>query len=246
MISIITICFNAESTILSALQSVKDQEIDFPFEHLIIDGASTDRTLGIIEANKEPFTRVISEKDTGLYNALNKGVQQAKGDIIGVLHADDFLSHGSILKEIIQQFEEKNIDGLYGDLDYVSADNPKKVIRKWRSKPFKRKNLHFGWMPAHPTLFLRKEIYAKHGDFDESFKIAADYDFMLRILKDTTLRFHYYPEIITHMRLGGASSATANLRRKMAEDLRAMRRNALPFPLFTLFCKNFRKLTQFF
>ncbi|MBU2060967.1 MAG: glycosyltransferase [Bacteroidetes bacterium] len=245
MLTLITICYNAERTIEDTLKSVLDQKIDFPFEHLIIDGKSTDNTLEVIAVHKNDNTRLISEPDTGLYNALNKGIRVAKGDIIGLLHADDLLATNTILSDIYQLFEAANFDGVYGDLNYVSAENTNKIIRKWRSKPFQKRNLNFGWMPAHPTLFLRKSVFEILGNYDENFKIAADYDFMLRILKDDHLKFHYYPKLITLMRIGGASSATANLKQKMFEDLRAMRNNHIFSPLFTLLLKNFRKIIQF-
>ncbi len=228
----------------SVFDSIKEQSYA-DIEWIIVDGGSTDGTVDFIKQNEESIGQWISEPDAGIYNALNKGIALATGHIIGFVHSDDFLSGPKVIEGIHQQFEQSGSDGVYGDLNYIAAKNTSKIIRKWRSKSFRQRNLNYGWMPAHPTLFLRKSVYEKHGLFDESFRIAADYDFMLRVLQDNSLQFRYHPKVITHMRLGGASSASSNLKKKMGEDLRAMRKNNLPYPWLTLVFKNFRKLGQF-
>jgi glycosyltransferase involved in cell wall biosynthesis len=244
-ISIITATYNSGKTIESAVQSVLSQS--YPnIEHLIIDGASRDNTVELITKYQQdhPNLRLISEPDKGIYDALNKGVQLATGDIIGFLHSDDFFENATIIEQIVNTMLEHNNDGVYGDLKYVSAENPEKTIRFWKSRPFKVSLLKKGWMPAHPTLFLKRRVYQKHGHFDLDFKIAADYDFMLRILKDDTLKFTYLPTVVTRMRVGGASNALGNIRQKMKEDLKALKKNQFG-GISTLARKNLSKISQF-
>lgn len=243
-VSIITATYNSLHHLPSAFESIKTQTYS-DIEWIIVDGGSTDGTVEFIQQNKNSIGLWVSEKDNGIYNALNKGIKMATGDIIGFLHSDDFFADKDLIANIVEKFQTTKAEGVYGDLNYVRAENTDKVVRKWKSKPFKKSYLSFGWMPAHPTLFLKKEVYNKHGEFDESFRIAADYDFMLRILRDDTLNYQYLPKVITNMRLGGASSATKNLLFKMKEDLRAMKNNHLFFPFGTLLFKNLRKLGQF-
>ena len=252
-ISIITATYNSASHIAGCLASVNNQSHK-NIEHIIIDGASTDNTLEIIkstlpkgQANRG--TQIISEPDTGIYDALNKGIQHATGDIIGFLHADDTFASPHTLQNIADSFsplggdKEGAVDGIYGHLVFVN--NEKKVLRTWHSKPFNRTNVHYGWAPPHPTLFLKKEVYQKHGLFDTSFRIAGDYDFMLRIMLDQELNFQLLPEVITRMQLGGAS--TGNLKsqiKKTREDMKALQNNGFKMPLFTLGAKKFRKIPQ--
>ena len=245
-ISIITITYNSAKTIESTIQSVLSQT--YPnIEHILIDGASKDSTPEIVQnfQNHNPSIRFISEPDKGIYDALNKGVQLASGDIIGFLHSDDFFENNRVIEDIINAFQSKNCDGLYGDLYYVSSEKTTKVIRYWKSRDFNLSLIKNGWMPAHPSLFLKKEVYKKHGQFDLSFKIAADYDFMLRILQDESLAFSYLPQVITNMRVGGASNAFGNLVLKMKEVWKALRKNKIPLRARALFFKNFSKIKQF-
>ena len=243
-ISIITATYNSLKHLPAVLQSISSQS--YPnIEWIVVDGNSTDGTKEFIEANSSKITNWVSEADKGIYDALNKGISMASGDIIGFLHSDDFFASNDVIQIIIEKFLKEEIDGVYGDLNYVSVMDVNKIIRKWKSRPYKLSLLKNGWMPAHPTLFLKKEVYKKHGQFDLNFKIAADYDFMLRILKDESLAFSYLPQVITNMRVGGASNTVGNLKLKMKEDLRAMAKNNIPFPLFTLIRKNVGKLSQF-
>lgn len=245
-LSIITATYNSEKTIQHCLASIKNQTYG-KVEHIIIDGKSTDQTLKIIEdyAKEKTNVKIISESDKGIYDALNKGIHHATGDIIGFLHSDDEFQDSSTLKKVINAFEFNRADGVYGDLNYVNAEDSSRIVRYWKSKPFESNMLLKGWMPPHPTLFLKKEVYKKHGIFDLAFKIVADYDFILRIFQDQSLRFFYLPENICKMRIGGASSASRNLKKKMKEDLKAMRNNDLPNPYSTLVRKNVSKLNQF-
>lgn len=245
-VSIITATYNSSKTIKSTIDSIVAQTYS-SFYSVIIDGGSKDDTIEIIKsyAVNNSYISYLSEGDKGIYDAFNKGIAKATGKIIGFVHSDDLLASDEILCLVVRKFEEENVDGVYGDLHYVDAKDPNKVIRNWKSRPFKKTLLKKGWMPAHPTLFLRKEVYEKHGGFDLQYKIAADYDFMVRILKDTELNFVYLPEVITKMRVGGASNRSLkNIILKTQEDYRIIRKHNIG-GLGTLFMKNFSKLTQF-
>lgn len=242
-VSLITATYNSYPNILDTLDSIQ-QQIHSAVEWIIIDGGSKDLTKSIIK-NTPLISQWISEPDKGIYDALNKGIQRATGEVIGFVHSDDLLASQDVLKSLTEIFEATNADGVYGDLLYVNKNNTNEIIRYWKSKPFDRKNLKYGWMPAHPTLFLKREVYKKHGLFDLDFKIAADYDFMLRILKDQELKFEYLPQVITKMRVGGASNKSLNnIIQKSKEDLKAMRKNQIG-GYGTLFFKNIRKINQF-
>tara|TARA_B110000908_G_scaffold124709_1_gene146221 strand:- start:719 stop:1495 length:777 start_codon:yes stop_codon:yes gene_type:complete len=247
-ISVITATYNSLETLPSALKSIVEQNY-CNIEWIVIDGGSTDGTLEIIHKyqldNPDISFKIISEKDAGIYDALNKGIFNASGDIIGFLHSDDMLASSNILTKIAEEFVKTNVNGVYGDLQYVNKYNTNNVIRYWKSKKYHPKLIKQGWMPAHPTLFLKRAIYKKHGNFDLSFKIAADYDFMLRVLKDQTLKFSYLPTIITKMRLGGASNKSIkNIIKKTMEDYHAIRSNNIG-GVKTLLLKNTCKIKQF-
>ena len=242
-ISLITSTFNSESTLKDTIDSIKCQQYN-DIEHIIIDGGSTDNTLNIIKKNLQ--IRYITEPDKGIYDALNKGVAMATGAFVGFVHSDDLLADNQIISKIVREFQNKEIDGVYGDLFYVDKNNISKVIRTWKSCDFKTNLLKKGWMPAHPTFFLKKEVYVKHGGFNLNYKIAADYDFMLRVLKDDYLKFSYLPEIVTKMRVGGKSNRSLkNIFKKTKEDYRAIKSNDIG-GFFSIVRKNTSKIKQFF
>jgi glycosyltransferase involved in cell wall biosynthesis len=243
-ISIITACYNSSLTILDAIESVNKQSYA-DIEHIFIDGVSNDNTTEIIRLNSKKTKLIISEEDSGLYDAINKGVLNATGDIIALLHSDDIFSSSEIISDLMKKIQNENLDGVYGDLLYVDKINTNKIIRFWKSCEFNSNLLVKGWMPAHPTLILRKEVYIKHGVFNKSFKIAADYDFMLRILKDSNLKFGYLPKVVTKMRVGGASNRSIkNIINKSKEDYRAICSNNIG-GIITLLLKNTSKIKQF-
>ncbi len=243
-VSIITSTFNSKSTLQDTLNSIQNQNYQ-NIETIIIDGGSKDGTLDIIKKNKV-ISKFISEPDKGIYDGLNKGIEIATGDVIGYVHSDDVLASETIISEIVAAFINSNIDGVYGDLEYVDKENTNRVIRYWKSKQFHPNLLKQGWMPAHPTLFLKREVYTKYGNFDLSYKIAADYDFMLRVLKDDNLKFSYLPEVITKMRVGGASNRSLkNILQKTKEDYRAVKSNNVG-GVFSILRKNTSKIKQFF
>jgi len=259
-ITIITATFNSIKHIADVLDCMKQQTYQ-NIEYVIIDGGSTDGTLEYLKKDNQVF-KLVSEPDKGIYDALNKGIRMATGDIIGFLHSDDMLSSPHSIQNIITAFsdskslslnnisnktKQEQVDVLYGDLIYVSKDNPSKIIRYWRSFQFRTILLNWGWMPAHPAVFMRREVYEKHGLFDLQFKISADYDLMLRIFKDKSLNFVYLPEVITKMRIGGVSNRSVkNMIQKSKEDYRAICKNNIPYPLWVLFIKNVSKIPQFF
>ncbi|MBP1839099.1 glycosyltransferase family 2 protein [Formosa algae] len=247
-VSIITATYNSEKTIQDCLNSVLSQKYN-NIEYIIIDGASSDNTLNIIEDVKQTHTNVISmsEPDKGIYDALNKGINRASGDIIGFLHSDDFFASSETISHIVEAFNDENIDGVYGDLHYINSTNSEKIVRNWKSKSFSKKLLKQGWMPAHPTLFLKKSVYLNHGVFNLNFKIAADYDLMLRIFKDDSLSFKYLPEVVTKMRVGGASNRSLkNIWLKTREDYMAVKGNNLGAPVLVICSKNLSKIPQLF
>lgn len=243
-ISIITATFNSQKNISDCLQSVAGQTYH-NIEHIVVDGSSVDGTVDIVK-NSPSVSQWISEPDKGIYDALNKGIQQAIGDVIGFLHSDDMLGSNNTIEKIARVFQsDKSVDGVYGNLVFINATNSNKTVRTWHSKPFSYNRVRYGWMPPHPTLFLRKEVYEKHGLFDTSFKIAGDYDFMLRVMLDKKIKLILLPEVINRMRVGGAStSSVKGIIKKSCEDIRALRNNGFKFPLTVLAAKNLRKLPQ--
>ena len=244
-ISIITATFNNESTIADTMYAVNSQSYK-NIEHVIIDGKSTDKTLEIINKTKTNSTVVISESDTGIYDALNKGIKLATGDIIALLHADDIYADNNILKNAVELFETQNTDSVYADLQYVSKNNINKIVRYWKSGNFEYKKLKKGWMPPHPTFLIKKNIYEKYGYFDTNFKIAADYDIILRFLGKYKITTAYLPQVMTKMRVGGASNKSLkNIILKMKEDAKALRKNGFP-SWRIVFMKNFSKIHQLF
>ena len=243
-ISIITATFNSAASIIDAISSVEKQSYNL-IEHIIIDGASKDETIQLIKQMPNRVFKLISEPDKGIYDALNKGIKLATGDVIGVLHSDDEFYELDVLEKVMNIFQTTTADIVYGDLVYVDKKKSNKIIRYWTNKPFKFLMLNFGWMPPHPATFVKKEVFEKHGVYDASLKIAADYDFLLRIFKDPDLQKVHLPSILIRMRLGGASNKNLkNIFLKMKEDYLVLKRNKLG-GLFALFFKNIRKLSQF-
>lgn len=247
-LSIITATYNSAAHIAPCITSVNEQTYSH-LEHIIVDGASSDNTLEIIKAVSKREIRIVSEPDRGIYDALNKGIQRATGDVIGFLHADDTFGGPDTLTEIAKAFSSQPngniLSGVYGNLVFTSQDNPGKIIRKWQSRPFRPSRINLGWMPPHPTLFLRKEVYQQIGLFKTDYRIAGDYELMLRLMKHPETNLCWLNQTITRMTMGGASTGNLkNLKKKSQEDLRALRSNGFEFPYLVLACKIGRKLPQ--
>ncbi|SLN11677.1 PGL/p-HBAD biosynthesis glycosyltransferase/MT3031 [Roseivivax jejudonensis] len=244
-ISVITAVYNRAGVIAEAMQSVAVQTHP-ETEHIIQDGGSTDGTLDIVERHRTANTHLESSPDGGIYDAINKGIARATGDVVGLMHSDDFFADERVLARVVDALSDARIDGVYGDLDYVSASDPARIIRRWRSGTYARKKLAKGWMPPHPTLYLRREVFERHGLYDTSFRIAADYDAMLRYLAKGRIELAYIPDVLVKMRVGGESNQSLRkIIRKSREDYRAIRRNEVG-GLPTLAMKNLSKLQQFF
>ena len=241
-LSIITVTYNSLHTLKDAYASLCAQTFA-PWEWVVQDGGSSDGTQQWLESLADARISLVSEKDNGIYDALNKAVRRAKGEWIGLLHSDDLYPNNDVLQEVVAAMNGN--DAIYGDLKYVQAGDTQQVLRHWKAGTFEPALLRKGWMPPHPTLFLRKEIYARVGEFDTQFKIAADYDFILRVFQLAHLKIHYLPQVLMLMRQGGASSKVSNLVAKSKEDLRIMRKNGLPFALFVLLRKIGSKIRQF-
>lgn len=243
-ISVITATYNSAATIGDTLQSVKDQ--DYPaIEHLIIDGASSDDTLSIVSRYPH-VARVISEKDNGIYDAMNKGVALATGEVIAILNSDDVYYHHRVLSLVMKAFDDAGTDVVYGDLQYVRPDNLGKVTRYWKAGAFSKKKFYYGWMPPHPSFFARKQVYDTVGNFNCSLRSAADYEFMLRALLKFDHNVRYIPQVLVKMRTGGISNATfMNRIRANREDREAWRINHIRPYFFTIPFKPLRKVFQF-
>jgi glycosyltransferase len=243
-ISIITVVWNNKETIKDAIDSVLSQTYK-NIEYIVVDGASSDGTVEVVQGYGDKISSFVSEKDKGIYDGLNKGISLATGDFIAFLHSDDLYAGSSVVEDVMKVLEsDESLDGVYGDLIYTPKHDTSKVLRYWKSKEFDSSLLKQGWMPAHPTLILKKEVYEKYGNFDLGFKIAGDYDFMLRVLS-TGIKVKYIPEVLYKMRVGGESNKSLkNIMLKSKEDLRALRRNGVG-GITSLLIKNISKITQF-
>jgi glycosyltransferase involved in cell wall biosynthesis len=242
-VSVITAVRNGAQTIANCLRSVQGQTQRT--EHIVIDGASTDGTLDIIRSFG-PAVRCISEPDRGIYDALNKGIRMATGDIIGFLHADDVYAAGDVLERVAACMAQSGADSCYGDLVYVDKRDTARIVRYWHSGPYGPGLFEKGWMPPHPTFFVTKNIYGRHGAFNAAFTIAADYELMLRLLVKCGISTSYIPEVLVRMRLGGASNKSlGNMIIKTREDYRAWSLNGLRRRWYTIPLKNISKIPQF-
>jgi len=245
-ISVITVCYNSVSTIEATILSVLQQSYA-TIEYIVVDGDSNDGTKSVLEKYRDKITKIVSEKDKGLYDALNKGIKLATGDVIAFLHADDFYTDPLVVEKYVKVFVGGNYDAVYANLFYVDADDTTKVKRKWNSGEYNHGEFLNGWMPPHPTLFVRKEIYEKYGSFNTDFKTSADYELMLRLIHKHKIKLGYLKEFTVKMRVGGQSNASLNNRIKAnLEDRRAWEVNQLKPRFYTLLLKPFRKISQFF
>lgn len=242
-ISIITATFNAESTLKYCLESVNKQTLDA--EHIIIDGESDDGTEEILAQYKDRLACIVSEPDMGIYDAMNKGIAQSTGDVIGILNADDFYPSLDILSMVMDVFKNPTVEACYGNLKYVDTFDTNKIVRNWQAGNYNKKKFYWGWMPPHPTFFVRRTVYERFGTFDQALGSAADYEIMLRLLLKRGIHTVYIPETMVHMRTGGVSNASIFNRLKANRmDRKAWEINGLkPYP-WTLWAKPLRKIGQ--
>jgi glycosyltransferase len=244
-ISIITTCLNSEKTIEDTIKSVLFQ--NYPdLEYIIIDGGSKDNTLKIINKYKDRITGIISEPDSGIYDAMNKGVKMVTGEVVGIINSDDFFAHDTVIDKVASYFEHHDVGACYGDISYFVKNNTNKQVRFWKAGEYNKKKLKNGWAVPHPAFFVRKEVYEKYGLFNTGFEIAADYELMLRFLLKG-VRLGYIKETLVKMRSGGYSANSFNQRIKGWRELReAWRFNNQKTPLFFIIRRLVLKIKQYF
>jgi glycosyltransferase involved in cell wall biosynthesis len=243
-VSIITATYNSASTIRDTLESVAKQTYS-NIEHIIIDGLSKDNTLDIVKEYPH-VEKVISEKDKGIYDAMNKGIRAATGDVVGILNSDDFYPHNNILKKVTEEFRIKKVNAIIGDILFVSPNNIKKVVRYYSAKRWKPSKFVKGYMPPHPSFFVYKKFYEQLGVYQIDYKIAADYELLIRFLATNQLSYSYIPEAIVHMRAGGVSNESIKSRYVLNQEIvRACKENGLNTNMLILSLKYVNKIFEY-
>jgi glycosyltransferase involved in cell wall biosynthesis len=244
-VTIITVTHNSARYLADCIRSVQVQNYKH-IEHIIIDGKSTDGTIGIIKKYEAGIAKWISETDRGMYDAINKGMQMATGEIVGILNSDDVLDNDHVIFNIVKTFLETKTDAVYGDLNYVAQDNTHKVLRTWKGMTYNRNRFLYGWMPAHPTFYIRHSLIEKYGAYETHYFSASDYEFMARYLYSHRIKACYLPKLIVRMRVGGASNINLKQRlRANRRDYLAMKKNNIPFAFLVSILKPLLKLHQF-
>lgn len=242
-ISLITVTYNAAHTIERCIKSVVAQT--YPnLEYIVIDGHSADHTAHIISKYKSSINKFISEPDNGIYDAMNKGIALATGDVIGMLNADDFFADEHVLADVAQAFEISTANIIYGDINFVNKQD--KVIRKWRSGSYQHGDFNWGWMPPHPSFYAKRELFHQYGVYNPNYGTAADYELMIRFIHTHKINIYYINKVLVNMLIGGVSTKNINNRVKAWQnDFKAMQRNGLSFPLISIMLKPLRKITQY-
>lgn len=244
-VSIITVCYNSAETIGDTIASIASQQYRNK-EHIIVDGASKDKTVDIIK-HASSVTRYISEPDKGIYDAMNKGIKLATGDIIGLLNADDFYADDTVLTQVAETFEDPTVQACYADLVYVDKNDTSRVLRYWKSRPFRAGLFKYGWMPAHPTFFVRREVYEQWGNFNLDFPRQADFELTMRFLEIHQIKSVYIPRIWVKMRIGGASNnSIKGIIKGNLEAYRACKLHNLAVGPFFIVRKVLSRIPQFF
>jgi len=244
-VSVVTAVYNRAETIGSAIQSVLSQQ-DADVEYIVVDGNSSDATQQVVDRYRSRIQHYIREPDDGIYDALNKGIASATGDVIGFLHADDWLADNGVLQKVAGELADETLHGVYGDLQYVDKKNPAIVRRHWHAGEYDVSKMRFGWMPPHPTVYLRRSCYERFGSFNLSMRTAADYELLVRMLVRHKVRMKYLPHVMVRMRSGGASNASIRNRLNANRDDRAAwTMNGLRPPFALRLTKPLRKLGQF-
>jgi glycosyltransferase involved in cell wall biosynthesis len=245
-VSIITVTRNSAKTLEDTILSVLRQ--DYPdVEHIIIDGASTDETMAIVRKYRNNIAVTVSEPDMGIYDAMNKGIRKATGDVIGILNSDDVYMHTGVISRMATELERSGSDVIFADLVYVKPEQTERVVRRFSSAGFKPEMLPFGMAPAHPTLFVKKEVFERYGHYKTDYQISADFELMARIFHQTDLKYTYVPETIIKMRLGGVSTrGFSSLLLSNSEMLRACLENGIPTNIFKILMKYPKKARGYF
>jgi glycosyltransferase involved in cell wall biosynthesis len=245
-VSVITVCYNSESSIQKALDSVAEQS--WPnIEHIVIDGASTDSTVGIVQANIQRISHFVSEPDSGVYQAMNKGLQLATGDLIAFLNSDDMFSDANVLEKVVCAMQDQGLDALYGDVEYFNASAPDRTVRTYDSGRFSPARIAWGWMPAHPALFVRRAVYEQYGCFREDYRIAGDFEFVARIFKNGQLNSVHLDQVLVRMQTGGLSTAGWGATYLLNKEiLRACKQNDISSNWLMVLSKYFFKVREIF
>lgn len=243
-VSIITVVRNNKECIKDAIESVLNQTYK-DIEYIIIDGASSDGTVEIVQSYKDKISKFISESDRGLYDAMNKGLALASGDIVGILNSDDFYIDNGVIERVVKEFEKSQAGSVFANLVYVKSDNLNKVVRYYDSSHFTPQKFAYGWMPAHPTFFVRRWVYEKYGLFRTDLKIAADFDILARFLYTHKISYSYMKEVLVKMRLGGVSTSFSSIWINNIEQLRICRQNSIDTNIFKIISKYPSKLMGF-
>lgn len=243
-ISIITATYNSALTIKDTIDSVIAQ--NYPdIEHIIVDGVSKDNTLDIVKSYGDKIAKIISEPDKGIYDAMNKGIQAATGDIVGILNSDDFFTSEDVIATVAKTFEKNNIDALYGDVHFVNPDNLKKSVRYYSSAIFRPALFRYGFMPAHPSFYMKKECYEKFGLYSLDYKIASDYDLLIRYLYKEKINYKYVKKDFVTMRTGGVSTENFQSRVTLNKEIvRACKKYGIYTNIFLLSLKYFYKIFE--
>lgn len=246
-VSIVTITYNSQATVEDTIKSVIGQDFK-DIEYVIVDGKSKDQTLQIANKYSHRIAKIISEKDKGLYDALNKGIKNSTGDIVGLLHSDDLYANTNVISKVVQKFvQDPSIEGVYADLVFVSRNDLSRVMRSWKPGVYEEDSFLKGWMPPHPTFFVKREVYEKYGYFNIDLKLSADYELMLRFIHKHKIKLAYLSETIVKMRMGGVSNTSFFVKLKAnLEDKKAWKMNGVKPGLFTTFMKPLNKVGQYF
>ena len=243
-VSVITVCFNAALTIRDTIESVLSQ--NYPYiEYIVVDGKSTDGTVDIIKSYGERISKFISEPDRGIYDAMNKGINLAEGDIVAILNADDFYVSSDVISKVVEEFKRNQADVVYGDIVIVDSEDTDKIVRYWKSGKYRPGAFKWGWHPPHPAFFVRTEIYKKYGVFDLEFQVAADFEIMARFMERYKVRWSYIPEVLVKMRAGGKSTKSLrNIAIANWECYKALKKNGIDVSPIFMVLKPLRKILQ--
>jgi glycosyltransferase involved in cell wall biosynthesis len=243
-VSIITVTYNSAATLKDTLESVKRQDYG-DIEHILVDGASKDETVDIIRSYPH-VAKYVSEKDKGLYDAINKGILMSTGDVIGILNSDDFFPHEQVISNMVRRFNEQQVDAVYGDIAFVRPENLQRVVRLYSSGRFHPRKFALGYMPAHPSFYVKREFYERYGLYKLDYKIAADYELLMRFMHSNALKCAYHPEVMVYMRTGGVSNKNVLSRYVLNKEIiRACKENGVNTNMLRISLKYFFKVFEY-